>query len=251
MADQRQPRRGKGNPQIAPHPLVEALIPDPGQPPQKTTQLFGYPGASTDAGSTRLYLDLELTSYVDIPTDAIQHSQTLENDQGTIVWVDPSATLRYSSTQSHEVQADFLTGGIQEQHLDASRATLASGAAGQAGLLVTASGACHTIGFACVPSRLSPCSHTPLCGIAVTRVPPCGILTRSGASVCFRCVYTWQPGCTIGIACVPSKLQPCATGAPVWCPSEVMLCGQTQICENFWVRSEACGPMGGPIDPIG
>src|SRR5690349_17342997 len=105
-------KRSGGGKDIPHHPLVEALASDPNQPPEQATKLFGFPGPAADAKSTRLWLDADLTSYVDVPDDAIVHSQTLENDQGTILWVEPSATLTHSTTRSQEVQAEFLGGSI-------------------------------------------------------------------------------------------------------------------------------------------
>jgi hypothetical protein len=117
MAAQRRSGRAKGVPH---HPLVKALAPDPSKPPERTTRLFGFPGPAADASSTRLWLDPGLTTYVDIPNDAIVHSQTLEDDRGTLLWVESAATLRYSSTQSHDVQADFLGGSIAKRNLAAA-----------------------------------------------------------------------------------------------------------------------------------
>jgi hypothetical protein len=117
MAEKRRSGRRKDVPN---HPLVEALASDPSKPPGRATKLFGLPGPATDADSTRLWLDDGLTTYVDVPSDAILHSQTLENDRGTVLWVDSTATLTYSSTRSQEVQADFLGGKIAERNLAAS-----------------------------------------------------------------------------------------------------------------------------------
>jgi len=120
MPGQRRSPRGGGKKDIPTHPLVEALVPDPAKPPAKAVRLHGYPGPSTDPDATRLYLDHELSSYVEVPKEAIRHSQTLDNDAGTILWVDPKASLTHSTTQSQEVQADFLSGGISQQHLAAA-----------------------------------------------------------------------------------------------------------------------------------
>lgn len=117
MAKQQRSGRGKGVPY---HPLVEALASDPNKPPERAKRLFGFPGPAAEANSTRLWLDLDLTGYIDVPNDAIKHSQTLEDNRGTILWVDPAATLTYSSIQSHEVQADFLGGSIAERNLAAA-----------------------------------------------------------------------------------------------------------------------------------
>ncbi len=67
------------------HPLPAALAADPSKPPQRATRLFGYPGPAAAAKSTRLWLDADLMSYVDIPDAAILHWQTLDGDRGTIL----------------------------------------------------------------------------------------------------------------------------------------------------------------------
>lgn len=108
MPESKRPPEGARRVEL--HPLVEAIAGDPSRPPTKTVKLFGYPGRSTDDASTRLWLDLELTSHVDVPNEAILHSQTLPDDGGTILWVSTDAKLTHS--QSTEVQADFLSGSI-------------------------------------------------------------------------------------------------------------------------------------------
>ncbi len=105
------------------HPLVEALASDPNQPPKPATRLFGFPGPAADSKSTRLWLDEELSSYVDVPDDAILHSQTLAEDRGTLLWVDPGARLGYSKVESLEVQARFLGGQIAEANLGCAAQT--------------------------------------------------------------------------------------------------------------------------------
>src|SRR6516164_8133505 len=111
-----------GSPPIQPHPLVEALVSDPAKPPERTIKLFGLPGKSSTAGQTRLWLDSELTSYVDIQNDDILYSRTLPDDQGTIVWVRANAELGYGSVTSHQAQADFLSGSIATTHLGGAAA---------------------------------------------------------------------------------------------------------------------------------
>ncbi len=114
MAEKRRSGRSKGVPH---HPLVEALASDPSKPPEKATKLFGYPGPAAEGDATRLWLDTDLTTYVDVPDEAIVHSQTLDYDQGTLLWVEPSARLTYSTTRSQDVQAEFLGGSIAEGNL--------------------------------------------------------------------------------------------------------------------------------------
>jgi hypothetical protein len=114
MADR---KRSRSAPSVPYHPLVEALASDPNQPPKPATRLFGYPGPAADPKSTRLWLDTDLSSYVDVPDAAILHLQTLDGDRGTILWVDPEARLGYSNIKSEEIQAEFLRGAIARANL--------------------------------------------------------------------------------------------------------------------------------------
>lgn len=117
MPEQKRSGRAKGVPH---HPLVEALAADPNQPPKRATRIFGYPGPAASPKSTRLWLDHELTGYVDVPDDAILYHHTLADDAGTLLWVDPTATLTHSAPQEQEVQAEFLGGAIAQRNLAAA-----------------------------------------------------------------------------------------------------------------------------------
>jgi len=253
MAQQRPPRGGGGKAGggggggIPTHPLVEALAPDPAQPPQRAARLFGYPGPSTDPNATRLYLDHDLSSYIEVPHDAIRHSQTLENDAGTIVWVDPSATVTHSTTQSHEVQADFLSGGIAQQHLGAA----AAAGAGPAGAIfptptvqVTHFGPCLSDFVRCGWTRIPHCWQTETCppshfapcvsvGFTCTYLPPCGVLTHTPPCQ----LLTHAPPCpSIGIAC---------TVAPPCHVSGIIACSQLG-CPS----GPVCIQPGDPLSPV-
>jgi hypothetical protein len=172
--------------------LVEALAPDPSKPPERATRLFGYPGASPEENATRLWLDLDLTSFVDIPNDAIRHSQT-HGDDGTTVWIDPGATLTYGNVQSQQVQADFLSGSISQQHL--------AGAAAGGGLGPLGPGQVPTppatLAVVCTPSVLRPCGFTqrPHCWYTETcwptHIPPCWITRTPSACVICPTQQIW------------------------------------------------------------
>ena len=96
---------------------MAALAPDPSKLPARTTKLFGYPGPSTEPDAVRLWLDLDLSSYVDVPEKSILFSKTLPEDFGTVLWVAAGAELKYSSLTSHCVQAEFLSGALTTAHL--------------------------------------------------------------------------------------------------------------------------------------
>jgi len=245
MPGQRQPRR-RAAANIKPHPLVEALVPDPSQPPVKATRLFGYPGAGTDDGTTRLYQDLDLTSFVDIPNDAILHSQTLENDAGTLVWVDPSATVRHSTVQSHEVQADFLSGGIQEAHLAAAAGM--EGIRAAPGLMPTPT--LHTMCFICQPTIGTPCP--PSLGIACTYAPPCHVVSYAVPCATRACPSLQAPCVSIGIVCPFPTREPRCRSVGFRCNSFPGCASGIRCMNSIPCETADCGgPLGGPIDPVG
>ena len=56
--------------------------------------LSGYLGASSEEGHTRLYFDPQLSTYVEIPDDAILHSQAAGGEDGlggSHVWIKQDA----------------------------------------------------------------------------------------------------------------------------------------------------------------
>jgi hypothetical protein len=261
-----------GAPKVGLHPLVQALNPDPAKPPQRAVKLFGLPGASPTAGETRLWLDSELTSYVDIPDDAILYSKELPDDAGTVVWAAVDAKLTYGSVTSHATQADFLSGAITSAHL----AGAAAGPGGAAGpvptppvTLPSACGVCPSLPGACVslpfcPSEAMPPSHCLPCPTQPGRCPslpfcpseamlpthcvPCP--THPGRcpslpfcpseamppSHCFPC-QTHPPICpplTQIWVCQPSQLIPCQPSVHVLCPTPtaVFHCPTVQICPS-------------------
>lgn len=242
MAQERRPPDGeKDGPKLPTHPLVEALVPDPGQPADQAARLFGYPGPSSKPDATRLYLDHGLSSYVDIPNDAIRHSQTLENDQGTHVWVDPSAPLTYSTTQSHQVQADFLSGSVAQQHLAGAAAGGGAGAAAaplptpHVSLLPP----CVTHLLGCGYSHLTPCfTHIPHCWVTET-CPPSHFVPCTHLPPC--AVATHTPPCpSIGIAC--THFTPCvAPTHPLPCPSIGFTCTHLPPC-GLITHAPPCPP---------
>lgn len=227
MAEKKRSGRGKGIPH---HPLVEALAPDPNQPPEQATKLFGYPGPAADANSTRLWLDTDLTTYVEIPDDAIVHSQTLDNDQGTTLWVEPSATLTHSTTQSQEVQAEFLGGAIAEGNLAAAAPGPELTALGSGPLPESIVSPC----FRFPPSVIRPCLPTT--------DPPCRI------SFAFPCISSvrWCP--TAPEICEPlhSRLRPCVSIKEIHCPQ--LVATKAPPCPAPWEEPET--PVVNPVGPF-
>jgi hypothetical protein len=257
MAEQRR----SGKKQAVPHhPLVEALASDPNQPPEKATKLFGYPGPAADKDATRLFLDTDLSSYVDVPNEAILHSQTLPDDQGTYLWVDPKAKLTFSSTQSHEVQADFLGGPIATANL--ANAAPVTGTA----QFTTVATACRpSLGFTCTaidcPTHLLGChivsaptrcpTVAPLCPIlsAPTHCPTVAPLCPELVSAATRCP-------TVPPLCGPVSRFGCESrdvicNVTAVCPSRATPCLSAAACPSVaGCPSIACTDPVGPFSPV-
>jgi hypothetical protein len=211
MADQRRSR-----PKIEPHPLVEALVPDAGKPPERTTKMHGYPGASPSAGATRLWLDLDLTSYADVPDEAILYSRTLPDDEGTLLWVRADAPISYGSVSSHEAQAEFLAGGITATHLGAA----AGGGMGFPAL-PTLLGCPPPTLLSCPPPTLFPCGYTVFPGC-----PPPPTLSHTLLPCCPPPTLYPVQCPTHTIACKPSVLIRCPSTLTI-CPTQTALCHVT------------------------
>jgi hypothetical protein len=100
-------------PGIEPDPLVEALRPDPAQP-DHFVALDGYLGSSTEDGHWRLYRDLSLTFWLEIPEDAIYHveSITVANllRPLSVVWVRRDIEIRSGTGARVDQRSQFLRG---------------------------------------------------------------------------------------------------------------------------------------------
>lgn len=241
-----QPKRQK----LEPDRVVEALVPDPAAGPPDATILRGFLGRSPEDGVWRLFVTAALDEYVDIPEDAILHSEKLPDDGGTVLWVRKTLELTYSRVQSQRVQAEFLGGPVT--------------AAARAAAPQAAPQPAPSLGIAC-PSVVVVCTSTTLgCqsnfGPCVTfpawRCPslikPCGswnILCQSITGP--RCTSHLQIQCGSWVDACPSVWGPCISNTPTTCPSG-FVCPSTAVCPSeLGCPSEICNPGGGGFGPIG
>ncbi len=106
----------QSNPGLQQDPLVDRLAPDPGQVPADLIRLAGFLGKSTKPGHWRLYLNPELSEYVEVAEADIVHSQANSGDPnamaGTSLWVRRGASLQHTRVESRQVEAEFLQGDI-------------------------------------------------------------------------------------------------------------------------------------------
>jgi hypothetical protein len=225
---------------VEPHPMVQDMNPDPAKPPQQTVKLFGLPGSSSSADHTRLWLDADLTSYVDVPDVAILHSNTLPDDAGTVLWVAADAKLSHGSVSSHETQAGFLAGSITATHLPEAAGAAAGMATGPVPTPpVTAVLPCAPYGghFPSLPICPSEAMTPTHCMPCPSHVGPCVSLPycRSEAmppSHCTPCGGTQPPICgpvTYVAGCQPSYAGPCMTNPVICHPplSQIWVCQPT------------------------
>ncbi|HXT79243.1 MAG TPA: hypothetical protein VN702_06750, partial [Acetobacteraceae bacterium] len=97
--------------------FVSRVVKDPKQPPDAAV-LTGYLGSSSEPAHTRLYFDLQLSSFVEIPDDAILHVEDSATDTAPLgpsyVWVKRDATLVHGVPGPERVRARFLEGPIAQ-----------------------------------------------------------------------------------------------------------------------------------------
>lgn len=183
MAAPTKGKGGGGEVRLNEHPLVAALVPDPGEGPPDTTILHGYIGKSTRANCWRLYLDARLASYTEVMQEDILHHRQIPDDGGTLVWVPKSLELKVTRVSSTTIQAEFLSGAIAAGRMQPSRgpANVASPAVPIRSvgcpsilnncltrILPCPSDGCHT--WSACPSEIEwcgPSDFSPLCTIAV------------------------------------------------------------------------------------
>ncbi|HVF13225.1 MAG TPA: hypothetical protein VM942_01430 [Acidimicrobiales bacterium] len=99
------------------HPLVEALVPDPSQPPDPSVTIVGLRGRSATGDTLRLYVTATLDEYVEVPEAEVVHSRELPDDGGSQVWVRASATITHVRVETQQVQAEFLGGSIADGYV--------------------------------------------------------------------------------------------------------------------------------------
>jgi hypothetical protein len=130
--------------------FVGKLVKDPKSPPD-TILLTGYLGKSSEEGHTRLYFDPELKSYIEIPNEAILHSQQIPEEQsalgGSNVWIARDAEVVHGRVGPSRTKAKFFQGPIGA----------AAAAAGGGGVAGPGGGAGNSVLPACVVTDASVC----------------------------------------------------------------------------------------------
>jgi hypothetical protein len=172
--------------------FIGHVVGDP-KNPQETRMLTGWFGESGEEGYRRLYTDAELSNYVDIPDDAILHSESLKDVQpsgSVIVWIKSDAALKQGGSASSRA-ARFLQGQVQQDFASAG----AAGSLEKAGLRCATQVPCgEPTGFT------GECTNQPEVGGAwpcITAIPHCFEVTGFTG----KCTHAPWPNPTRYIGC--------------------------------------------------
>ena len=116
--------------QLKPQAFISKLVKKAEQPPRVKT-VRGYIGDSDKRGYVRIYLDIELRRYVDIPQDSIVHAEAIPETVMPLgcayVWVQEDAKIfHYGSWAANEDPTTMATG----EEGDPDPTTMATGEEG-------------------------------------------------------------------------------------------------------------------------
>jgi len=85
------------------NPFIGKVAPDPANP-QPLVRLTGYRGASSEAGHTRLYLDANISGYVDIPDADVVHELPVPHEVDPLgavsLWVKQNSKLNFHASKT-------------------------------------------------------------------------------------------------------------------------------------------------------
>jgi len=131
----------KGGSKVKLDEFTAKVVPDP-KNPTDALLLTGFLGASSEGGQTRIYWDASLSSFVDVDTADILHTEPLPKAQsplgGAYIWVKRSAEVSVGSAAGRSAKGKFFQGPLMTAYGGAfgGAATGAGGetAAGAAGL---------------------------------------------------------------------------------------------------------------------
>jgi hypothetical protein len=226
----------ENKPRIPEDDFVSKIVKDPKQPPDAML-LSGYIGKSSEADHVRLYFDPELRNYVEIPSDAILHTQAASTEGSTLggshVWIKRDAEVIHGKVGPQRTKSKFFEGPI---------AAAGVGGTGVAGFS-TALPTCPThapTACACPSQIVVQCPHpTAFCPSRVLNCPPsanpvdCPIQTAFCPSPVLQCP-PHTPLCPSPVVhCPPSAIPVQCPIQTAFCPSPVLHCPpHTPLCPS-------------------
>jgi hypothetical protein len=94
-------QEGNQEPALSPSPIIEALLPDPAQPPAETTVLQGLLGRSDREGYWRLYFSTALNQYVEFRAEDVLYSEAIPKEESPLgveavrLWLNKEAKIMF------------------------------------------------------------------------------------------------------------------------------------------------------------
>jgi hypothetical protein len=219
MAEKKSPAGASG--------FIAKIVKDPKNPPE-TLMLTGFLGASSEEGHTRLYFDAGLGSYVEIPNDAILHTEPAGDDGlgASYVWIKRDAVLIHGPAGSQRPKGTFLEGPIMQQHLGA--AAPAAGAGPQVGPGGNPRSDFVACSWICPPTPNCPKSDFVACVSWICPPTPPLLCMTAHCTVPPQCPHlSVPPHCpTVAPICPPHTAPPpCPLlSAPPRCPTVPPIC---------------------------
>ena len=213
-------------PQIKIDSFTAKAVPDPKNPDAQL--VAGFLGASSEADKTRIYWDASLTSYADIATSDILHTQPLPEDQsplgGSYIWIKRSADVSLGSASGQTSKGKFFQGPLMAAYGGQFAAAAGTAAATPGIPIHTALVFCNPSPILCTrpefchPSPFNPCishiivCHTPVCPILTVECPVAspgcppvgpGTPVQGGGGVAAQAMLGVNPtlACSVGPRC--------------------------------------------------
>jgi len=184
--------------------FIGKVVTDAKEPPE-TRMLTGWFGDSGEDGFRRLYTDAELSSYVDIPADAILYTEPIRDSQpagAVLVWIKADAALQQGGSAFSRA-ARFLQGQVTADFGGGAGAAAAAASddAGSAEPLQKAGYRCVTqVPCGEVTGFTGKCTNQPEVGGAwpcITAAPHCFEVTGFTG----KCTHQPWPNPTQYIGC--------------------------------------------------
>ena len=99
--------------------IVDKLVSDPTSPP-RVALLSGFVGTAGESGHTRIYLDPELSAWVDVPDDAILNRQPIPESVsplgGSYVWIARDAEVAPGPAAPDVSRGRFFEGPVAAEY---------------------------------------------------------------------------------------------------------------------------------------
>jgi hypothetical protein len=249
MAQSQQPERDEEA------EFVRRIVTDPRNVPD-VMRLYGYLGASSEENHDRLYLNPDLSQYVEVPRNAILHRMEVPREQDSngavVLWVRRDAALVYKSAPAAQALANYFAGAIAGAAAGATEAAATRFTVGPCLaptlLLAQCTWACLTLPDC--PTVVPPASCVPAC---LTHIPgqcrQLEVAAGPGAAVAPARRTQHGPMCTNVYACYATEVPPYCVAAAAPQAAAFLALG-TPLC---WLQNSvgappvctpACPPVG-------